>query len=49
MVSKVKNQDWLTQLREKNKNMPVKDISKDYQVVITDFYQISKPGSKEVE
>lgn len=49
MVSKVKNQDWLTQLREKNKNMPVKDISKDYQVVITDFYQISKLGSKEVE
>ena len=49
MVSKVKNQDWLTQLREKNKNMPVIDISKDYQVVITDFYQISKPGSKEVE
>jgi hypothetical protein len=29
--------------------MPVKDISKDQEVIITDFYQISKPGSNDIE
>jgi hypothetical protein len=40
MVSKVKNQDWLTQLREKNKNIPVIDNSKNQQKVTNNLYLV---------
>jgi hypothetical protein len=45
----VNKKDWLTELREKNAKITKKASDKSLEKVITDFYQISKPGSKEVE
>ena len=44
----VKKQDWFAELKEKNKKMPVKKSSKDYQKVINSLYLVWDPKSKKI-
>jgi len=44
----VNKNDWLTQLREKNKKMPVKDNRKDYQKTTHSLYLVWDPKSKKI-
>lgn len=44
----MEKKDWLTELREKNVKMPVKDNNKDCHKVINSLYLVWDPKSKKI-
>ena len=44
----VNKKDWLTELREKNKKMPVKDNGKDCRKITQSLYLVWDPKSKKI-